>query len=147
MTDLGTYIDGGVAVDDRGMLQFCNEFDMCPVKRFYVVSNHQAQFVRAWHAHKKEVKYAFVAAGAAMFGIVKVDDWENPDPNLDIQKVTLSERLPGVLKIPEGCAHGFMTLLPETKVFFFSTATTEQSLDDDFRYPFDYWNPWSVLPR
>jgi len=147
MTEISSFIDGGIAVDNRGMLQFCNEFDMEPVKRFYVVSNHQPQFVRAWHAHQHETKYAFVATGAALFGVVKVDDWDNPDPHTEIQQVTLSDKRSGVLKIPGGCAHGFMTLLTDTKVFFFSTETIEQSLEDDFRYPFDYWDPWSIVPR
>ena len=52
-------VKADIAVDDRGQIQFCNDFDMRDVKRFYIVSNHQPQFVRAWHGHKKEGKYAF----------------------------------------------------------------------------------------
>jgi hypothetical protein len=40
-----------------------------------------------------------------------------------------------------------MTLRPDTRVFFFSTASLAESLDDDYRYDFDYWDPWSVVPR
>jgi len=140
-------ISGGVAVDDRGKLQFCNDFDMAAVRRFYVVSNHQAQFVRAWHAHKREAKFVYVASGAAMLAAVKVDNWSSPDPGLEISKFVLAEDKPGVLYVPGGYAHGFMTLRPDTRLFFFSTATLDESLDDDVRYPFDYWNPWTVVPR
>ncbi|MBN07633.1 MAG: sugar epimerase [Rhodospirillaceae bacterium] len=147
MTDQVTYFQANVAVDDRGMLQFCNDFDMSAVKRFYVVSNHQSQFVRAWHAHKIERKFAYVVSGSALFCIVQIDDWEKPDPNLQVQRQTLSYAQPGVLEIPGGFAHGFKTLVPDTKVIFFSSSTLQESAEDDFRYPYDYWNPWSIVPR
>ena len=147
MTDQVTYFQANVAVDDRGMLQFCNDFDMSAVKRFYVVSNHQSQFVRAWHAHKIERKFAYVVSGSALFCIVQIDDWEKPDPNLKVQRQTLSDAQPGGLEIPGGFAHGFKTLVPDTKVIFFSSSTLRESAEDDFRYPYDYWNPWSIVPR
>ena len=54
-------IEGGLAVDDRGIVSFVNDFDFAGVKRFYMVSNHKAGFVRAWHAHKHEAKYVMAA--------------------------------------------------------------------------------------
>ena len=147
MTDAATYMQGGIAVDDRGMLRFCNDFDMTAVKRFYVVSNHEPQFVRAWHAHKVERKFAYVASGSAVFGVVHIDNWDMPNPNSRVQRQILSDARPGILEIPGGFAHGFKTLVPDTKVFFFSTSTLGESAEDDFRYPYDYWNPWSVVPR
>ena len=147
MAVIGTCINGGAAVDDRGILRFFNDFDMTDVKRFYAVSNHQPQFVRAWHAHKVEQKYAYVAEGSALFGVVCIDDWDKPDRNLEVQRVTLSGTTPVIFEIPGGCAHGFKTLVPDTKVIFFSTATLNESAEDDFRYPHDYWNPWSIVQR
>ena len=141
------FIAGGAAVDDRGKLQFCNDFDMASVRRFYVVSNHEPRFVRAWHAHKQEAKFAYVASGAALLAAVKVDDWAAPDRALEIHKFVLAEDKPGVLYVPGGYAHGFMTLQPDTRLFFFSTVALGESLGDDVRYPFDYWNPWTVMPR
>ena len=29
----------------------------------------------------------------------------------------------------------------------FSTVALGDSLDDDVRYPFDFWDPWTVVPR
>ena len=147
MTDKISFVGGGLSVDDRGRLRFCNDFDMTPVKRLYVVSNHAPQFIRAWHAHKNETKFAYVASGSALFGAVKVDDWTSPDRAAEVPRFTLSEAKPGILEIPGGFAHGFKTLEPGTRVFFFSTSTMEQSLEDDYRYPFDYWDPWEVVAR
>ena len=140
-------IPGATAVDDRGRVRFCNEFDFAGVKRFYVVSNHEPRFTRAWHGHEKEGKYAFVASGAALFAVVRVEDWDAPDRQAPIERLVLSEDKPGVLAIPGGHAHGFMTLAPHTRIFFFSTASLEESGEDDYRFPHDTWNPWDVLPR
>ena len=141
------FIAGGQAVDDRGSVGFCNDFDMGEVRRFYVVANHEPRFVRAWHAHKQETKYVFAACGAAILAAVGVDDWTAPDAAAEIHRFVLSDEKPGVLRIPSGFAHGSMTLKADTRLIFFSTSTVAESLEDDYRYPFDYWNPWNVLPR
>ena len=140
-------MEGGLAVDDRGQLQFCNGLDMALVRRFYFVSNHQPQFVRAWHAHKHEGKFVMVVTGAAVVAAVKVDDWQKPDKAAKVHRYVLSEKKPAVLRIPPGYANGFMTLLPDTKLMFLSTSTLEESAQDDTRFAADYWNPWAVEPR
>jgi dTDP-4-dehydrorhamnose 3,5-epimerase-like enzyme len=147
MSDKLVKIPGGVAVDDRGKLQFCNDFDMTDVMRFYVVSNHATGFIRAWHAHKEETKYVYVATGAALIAAVKIDDWDKPDKNFVVERMTLSEDNPSILKIPAGYAHGTMNLTKDTKIFFFSDSKLGDSVSDDFRYPFDYWNPWDIEQR
>lgn len=141
------YIEGGIAVDDRGHIQFCNNFDMQEIRRFYVVSNHESHFVRAWHAHKKEAKCIFVISGAAIIGAVKIDNWDHPDKNAHIDRFVLSEKDPKLVKIPAGYANGFKTLVPDTKVIFFSTSTIKESQGDDYRYKADYWDPWDVETR
>ena len=140
-------IEGGIAIDDRGQLQFCNNFNFKMVKRFYVVSNHQPQFVRAWHAHKKEAKYIFVVSGAAIVAAVKIDNWEKPNREAPIHRYVLSDKNPAILKISPGYAHGLKTLLTDTKIIVFSSSTVEESKDDDIRYEADYWNPWHIEPR
>ena len=136
-----------VSNDDRGELLFCNNFDMSKVKRFYQVSNFQNPFVRAWHGHKFENKYVFVSKGAALLAIVKIDNWKKPNKNLKIKTFVLSDKNPKILFIPGGFAHGYKTLLPETKLTFFSTSTLSQSIRDDFRYDAYYWNPWDIKER
>ena len=140
-------IKGGVAVDDRGQLQFCNDFDMQNVRRFYVVSNHKDEFIRAWHGHKNEAKYVSVVSGAAIVCAVKIDNWEEPDKNATVHRHILSEKAPNILYIPEGHANGVKTLAPNTRVIFYSTCTLDESLGDDYRYESHYWNPWHVEER
>lgn len=142
-----TLMEGGLAVDDRGQVSFVNNFDFADVKRFYMVSNHKAGFVRAWHAHKKEAKYVLVVKGAAIVGAVKIDDWEKPDKAADVKRFILSEKKPSILFIPTGYANGFMSLTKDAQLIFFSTSTLEQSLGDDIRYDARHWDIWSAEER
>lgn len=140
-------IDGGLSVDDRGQVAFVNDFDFKNVKRFYTVSNHQANFVRAWHAHKKEAKYVMVTKGAALVGTVAIDDWEKPSKEAQVNSFILSEKTPKILHIPAGHANGFMSLTKDAQLMFFSTTSLDESKDDDFRYDSRYWDIWSVEER
>ncbi len=140
-------IRGGLAVDDRGEVGFVNDFDFAGVKRFYMVENHRQGFVRAWHAHRKEGKYVLVVRGAALVCGVTIDDWGRPSRDLPVTRHVLSARSPSVLWFPPGSANGFMSLTDDTKLLFFSTATLEESLQDDIRWDARYWDPWQVEER
>jgi dTDP-4-dehydrorhamnose 3,5-epimerase-like enzyme len=140
-------IEGGLVVDDRGTTSFINDFDFADVKRFYAVTNHKAGFVRAWHAHRYEAKYITVLRGAAVIGAVYIDNWENPSKDSSVYRYTLSSKKPSLVYIPPGYANGFMALTDDTIVVFFSTATLEQSRNDDVRYDARYWDIWQVIER
>ncbi len=140
-------IEGGLAVDDRGELAFVNDFHFEDVKRFYVVSNHRAGFVRAWHAHRRESKYIIVVQGAAIVAAVAIDNWEQPSKNAEIHRYVLSAQKPAVLYVPPGYANGFMSLTADTKLMFFSTSTLEETRNDDVRYDARYWDAWQVIER
>ncbi len=142
-----TLIQGNLFVDDRGELGFVNDFDMCDVRRFYTVTNHSANFVRAWHAHKKESKYVTVVNGAAIIAAVKIDDWEKPSKDAKVHRFVLSAAKPAAVFVPKGYANGFMTLTQDAKLMFFSTVGLDDSHGDDFRFDAHYWDPWKVAER
>ena len=121
-------LNGGVFVDDRGSIRFVNDFDFKGVKRFYQVENHERGFIRAWHGHKKEGKYVYVARGSA--GIEMTEDGI-------AEKFVLSDKSPKILYIPPGYYNGFQTLEEDTIVQFFSTTTIEESQGDDYRKPYE----------
>ena len=139
--------DGGLSIDDRGEVFFVNDFNFESVKRFYIVTNHTAGFVRAWHAHKHEAKYIMAVSGAAIIGAVKIDDWEQPSKDLPIQRHIISSKKPQVIYIPPGYANGFMSLTAESKLVFFSTSTLQESVGDDIRYDANYWDIWRIVER
>lgn len=140
-------IDGAMFVDDRGFVGAVNAFDLAGLRRFYVVGNHAAGFVRAWHAHRRERKYVTVVAGTALVCTVKIDDWERPARDLAIERHVMLAARPAVLGIPGGYAHGTMTLTADTRLVFFSDCSLEESLQDDVRYEARYWDPWTVRER
>ena len=140
-------VKGGVSVDDRGFVAFVNDFDMAPVRRFYSVGNHRAGMVRAWHGHRHERKFMSVLHGSALACCVRIDDWEDPSPDLRVDRFVLSALTPAVLSIPAGFANGFMTLSEDALVTFFSTSTLEESAADDIRFPARLWDPWKIEER
>lgn len=142
-----TFTSGGLSVDDRGQLSFINELDLRKYKRFYLVSNHRAEFVRAWHGHKQEAKGVVVVKGAAIVAAVPIEDWDTPAKETVVNRYVLSDKKPGILEIPPGYANGFKTLEEETILCFFSTSSLEESASDDFRFPANYWDPWNVEER
>ena len=133
-------INGGISVDDRGCLRFVNDFNFDNVKRFYQVENHRRGFIRAWHGHKNEGKYVWVASGSALVGVVPL---EAPLGDMtNVKKFVLSDKKPSILWIPAGNYNGFMSLEENTKIIFFSTSTLDESKNDDIRQAYDAWNIW-----
>lgn len=140
-------VRGGSAVDDRGALAFVNDLLITDFRRFYIVSNHRAGFVRAWHGHRHERKAAVVVSGAAVVCAVEIDDWDAPSPDLHVHRYVLSERNPSALLIPAGYANGFMSLIDDTRIMFLSSSSLEESAADDIRFPSRHWDPWTVEER
>jgi dTDP-4-dehydrorhamnose 3,5-epimerase len=139
-------IAGGVAVDDRGLLRFVNDFNFSDVKRFYQVENHCQGFIRAWHGHVREGKYVWVASGTALVAAVPMafDDIDNSYYLRDneVRKFILSSQSPKILFIPPGFANGFKNLTNNTIIQFFSTSSLDDSKGDDIRFDWDYVNVW-----
>ena len=140
-------IEGGISFDDRGNVSFVNDFHFEGVKRFYMVSNHKADFIRAWHAHRHEAKYTMVVQGSVIVAAVLIDNWEKPSKNTKIYRYVLSSQKPTILYIPPGYANGFMSLTIDAKLIFYSTSSIEESRNDDIRYDSRYWDAWQVVER
>lgn len=142
MAQLNSF-NGGLAVDDRGSLRFCNSFNLSAlgIKRFYQVENNMDLTIRAWHGHLKEDKYVYCPRGSAIVAGVPLS--VDPDGKVDMspqepQRFVLSALKPMVLHIPAGYANGFRTLESDTILMFFSTSTVEESKGDDYRFALDH---------
>lgn len=142
-------LTGGIAVDDRGSVSFVNEFNFKGIKRFYVIRNFSKQTIRAFHGHLKEAKYIYVASGSAIIAAVRMTSTKNPDKNQEVQRFILSDKSPSVFYIPPGYANGFKVLEENTVLILFSTSTLEESKNDDYRFPHDYWGSrvWEIENR
>ena len=121
--------------DHRGNLKCINKFNFKNIKRFYHISNHKINFVRAWHGHKKENKFFYVTSGKFLLGQVNLKTNK-------IKKFFLNSEIPQIVHIPNNHANGFMNLTTDASLMVFSDKTLKESLDDDIRFPFDKWNIW-----
>jgi dTDP-4-dehydrorhamnose 3,5-epimerase len=135
-------IPGGISVDDRGYVSFYNSLDLSQWVRCYFVSNHSVGFVRAWHGHKHEQKVAVPVLGTFLVSCVEIDNWENPSKSLKTTEFVLSATTPRALHIPKGYANGFKSLTESSTMMFLSSSSLQESLSDDYRFPWNYWNPW-----
>jgi dTDP-4-dehydrorhamnose 3,5-epimerase-like enzyme len=135
-------IPGGISVDDRGIVAFHNSVDLASWTRFYLVSNHRVGFIRAWHGHRNERKLVIPIIGTFLISCVQIDDWGNPSKNLKTSQFILSSTNPRSLYIPNGYANGFKSLTQASTLMFLSSSSLQESLSDDIRFPWNYWNPW-----
>ena len=149
MIDVPTLFSGDLAVDDRGQLTFCNQFDLAAagIRRCYLTKNHQTGFVRAWHGHKKEAKCVMAVSGVAKVGVVRVTDWRQPNAASEVSQFVLSADLPRVLYVPPGYANGWMSLTDDCRLMWFSTMTADESRADDHRFSARYWDCWKAEER
>ena len=144
-------IKGGVAVDDRGAVTFCNDFNMADVKRFYMLENHEAGFIRAWHGHVTEAKWITVLSGVAIVAVVKMDriqgthmsGWKYDEPQRYIMHANGD-----VLYVPGGYANGHKNLVAGTRVMHFSNLTMDEAKGDDYRFDWNiYGDVWEAKFR
>ena len=141
--------NGGLNCDDRGIVRFVNTFNFQNVKRFYQVTNSNLSTIRAFHGHMKEGKYVYVVSGSIILCAVPLSKIKSPSKKTRVERFILSAHKPQIILIPPGYANGFRSLEKGTEVLFFSTTTLEESKDDDYRYPYDYWGKkiWEVENR
>lgn len=144
-----TVITGNLFTDDRGTLGFVNEFKFDKVKRFYTVTNHSKNFIRAWHGHKQEAKYVTVVSGCALVAVTPLSSFDvNKEKAPEVTKYVLTDNKPTVVYIPPGYANGFMSLTDNTIMIYFSAAEMGEFTDDDVRFPYnEIPGVWEITPR
>ncbi|KKQ35050.1 MAG: hypothetical protein US51_C0018G0012 [Microgenomates group bacterium GW2011_GWA2_37_6] len=91
----------------------------------------------------KESKAVFVISGSILLCIVRMTNSKIPSKKIKVKKIILNSFLPQIYLVPPKYANGIMSLEKNTKVFFFSDKTLQESKKDDFRFDEDYWgNIW-----
>ncbi len=131
--------EGAISTDQRGKLSYVNSFSFTGVKRFYTIENIDTKIKRAFHGHLRENKYFFVARGKFLLCAVKIDNLKQPSKSNVAEKFILSSGDPKVVFIPRGYANGIKALDDNSLMIVFSTASLEESKQDDYRFPPDYW--------
>jgi dTDP-4-dehydrorhamnose 3,5-epimerase len=135
-------VEGSISADHRGFISHVNDFNMEGVERFYFIHHPDASIVRAWHAHQREKKWFYVVKGSFTMAFVKIDDWNNPSPDLLPEVFLLSEKESRVLCIPEGYANGIKANEPDSVLMVFSGKRMPEALEDSWRYDQNLWLNW-----
>lgn len=155
MYDEPQLIHAGQAIDDRGSLTFCNDFDLDGVVRFYAITNHRQGFVRAWHGHRVSSTFLWPLRGTWKVATVgdmgrltaELDDYVPPESGWPRPTTHVIDSR-SILHIPGGWYHGHQNLTKGAILGVFSTATIDQVRGDDHRLPWDRWSEvWEERPR
>ena len=135
-------IEGGISVDYRGRISHVNDLDMSEVERFYIIHQNDTSIIRAWHGHQHEKKWFYTVKGSFTTAFVKIDDWENPSPDLKPEVFHLSAAESRVLYIPEGYANGIKAEEPDSILMVFSNKVLSEAIHDSWRYDSIMWMNW-----
>jgi len=126
--------------DDRGFFTAINfEPD---AKRAYLIKNHKAGIVRAFHGHRYEGKILYAIKGSFKVVCISMEtgDWKS---------FTINEKCNNKLSIPVGVYNGFVSLTDDAELLIISNRTFEESKGDDIRLPYDVLGKkiWEVEHR
>ena len=127
-------IQGGIHIDARGALRFCNDFDMSAVKRFYTIANSVEQPVRGWIGHKRETKWFFPLKGTTTITVEPMDGETLAAKNAEGAKeaFVLDSARPSVLTVRPG--NWFCIEQHDgAEVMVFSDCKVCEFASDDFR--------------
>lgn len=131
-------IQGGKFIDDRGKLLFNNSLNLSETKRMYVVENQDTNVIRAWQAHKVEKRWFVVIEGQFEIKLVKIDDFENPSDNLEVDSHLLNAETMDCLTIQPGYATSIQALTEKAKLVVFSNYMLGE-INDDYKFDSHKW--------
>lgn len=136
-------VDGEIFRDQRGQISSLNAFRFPGVERFYFIHHPDTSVIRGWHGHQHEKKWFYCVKGAFTIGLVEIDDWEHPSPDLKAQKYHLTEQESRIICVPEGYANCIKASIPGSVLLVFSGKTLPEAYSDSWRYDSKLWITWS----
>ncbi len=135
-------ITGGTHQDERGRLDFVNEFNARKIKRIYFTTHPLVSTIRAWQGHKIESRWFICVHGSFQVKLIEIDNWENPSDSLEVQHYSLTSDKPEVLYIPNGYVNGFKADEENSKLMIMSDYGMDEIENDQVRFNKEKWNQW-----
>ena len=129
-----TSIPGEIFVDHRGTIISLNDFHLEGVERTYTIH----------HPDHNERKWFHCVRGGFVMAFVKIDDWENPSPDLKPEIFHISDKKSEVLCVPKGYANCIKATEPGSILQVWSDKQLPVALLDSWRWPSSNWVDWSV---
>ncbi len=138
-------IQGEIYSDHRGVISSLNSFDFEGVERFYFIHHPNKSVVRGWHAHQFEKKWFYCVKGEFTLAFVKIDNWENPSPDLTPEVFHLSDSDSKIIALPEGYANCIKAMSDDSTLMVFSGKKIPEAYEDSWRYDSSTWIDLSKL--
>lgn len=131
-------IPGASFKDNRGSLNYNNNFDATSIKRIYLIENSDNSFLRRWQGHKVEQRWFSVVLGKFRIQLIKIDNWEKPSK--DVEKITfeISNDTLDILHIPGGYISSIQSLVNGSKLLVMADYKLNE-IDDEFKFSSDYF--------
>jgi dTDP-4-dehydrorhamnose 3,5-epimerase-like enzyme len=148
--DRGSFLNIDLNVDfnsNKSILEKNSPSKIPFFKRSYLISNHKAGVVRAFHGHKNEAKMFYVARGTFKFIIMEMT--ESNTTNQNWKEFILSSDKPLLLFVPPKYYNGFVSLTADNLLICFSSSSIDESIKDDYRLPYNDLGEdvWSIKNR
>lgn len=136
-------------VDDRGyLIEILRASDGHFTKfgQVYMVGDAVRGVVRAWHKHEALWDWFFISHGSAKFAL-RDDRSESPTYE-EMNTFILGERNPGLLVVPPGVFHGWISLEDDTQLISTASEVYNRDNPDEVRVPPDSFGyEWEVKGR
>lgn len=136
-------------VDDRGYLvEILRAVDphFTTFGQVYVVGNFTRGVIRAFHKHQEMWDWFFISHGAAKF--VLVDDRPDSPTYGQMNILIVSSRNPGLIAVPPGVYHGWMSLEDDTQMISIASEVYRRAQPDEVRIsPDSFGEVWTVKGR
>ena len=133
-------IIGNSHIDERGKLNFFNDFNLKEVVRMYEISPSSITNVRGWQGHAKEHKWFYCSAGSFTIYLAPLPYFNNDtEKEHHVKKFNLTANSPSVLHITGGYATAFKAQAKKSTLLVFSNFSVEESVADDFRFSIEEW--------
>ncbi|HEY3490323.1 MAG TPA: dTDP-4-dehydrorhamnose 3,5-epimerase family protein [Candidatus Deferrimicrobiaceae bacterium] len=135
-----------VRSDDRGyLIEILRATDPHFTKfgQVYLVGNLTRGTIRAFHKHDELWDWFFISHGCAKFALV--DDRPESPTYKETNTFIIGDRQPGLLVVPPGVYHGWMSLQDDTQLISTGSEVYNRDKTDEVRVPFDSFGyDWSV---
>lgn len=132
-------IEGEIFRDERGQISSLNHFHFDGVRRCYIIHHPDISVVRGWHGHQHERKWFYCTKGCFTLALVKVDNWEQPSPDLKAEVFTLDEAHSRLVCVPAGYANSLRAEEPGSVMTVYSDKTLDEAVLDSWRYDKTMW--------
>lgn len=137
------------ATDDRGTfsnLPLHGLPDNFVPKRIYWCKNYQQNMVRAFHYHKNESKIIICTRGAVKIVSMEIEKITGKTESYKFEEHVFTDTCTKAAYLPAPMANGWKSLTPESTILVLSNSTTQESMEDDIRYPAKLYN-WEAKWR